>query len=135
MTKLFETEHPYYAEEGCFYTPGTQWNDVHQTFSSWEDFFDSWGDTDPDMNLLYRWDWNTVDPDDYEEELEEDPDFDLPEDVLRLYFMLQRKAKPMSVFVNVAAEDEPAVRAWLEERAKTLQAVWFPLLGGEARVD
>jgi hypothetical protein len=28
----------------------------------------------------------------------------------------------------VGGDDEPAVRAWLTERAKTIQAIWAPIL-------
>ena len=125
---LWEHNHPYYATEGCYYTPGTRWDEVHADWSSWADFFADWGDTDLDYNLLYRWDWRRPDPFDY-------PDEDgiaAPEGELLLFFMLQRKAKPFSHRINVTEADEPAVRAWLTTRAEHLRQVWEPLLDAEA---
>lgn len=126
---LWEYGHPYYASSGCYFVPGNRWDEVHSVWESWKDFYEAWGNNDPDLNLLYRWDWRRPDPDDYEFELEENPDFEMPGDTLRLYFMLQRKAKPFSHEVAVTEADEPAVREWLTERAKTIQAIWEPILG------
>lgn len=125
---LWEIGHPYYGTAGCYYTPGTQWAEVHQDIDSWADFMGSWGDADEDYNLLYRWDWKKTNPGDYECELEEDPDYELPGDTLELFYMLQRKAKPMSVFVKVTDEDEDAVREFLKGKAAHMRKLWEPLL-------
>lgn len=132
MTKrLWEYDHPYYASDGCYYTPGTKWHDVHTEYRSWRDFLDEWGDTDPDLNLVYRWDWDRPDPDDYRYELDNDPSFVMPGDTLHIYFMLQRKAKPHSIAIDIIEAEEPAVRAWLTRRALTVRAIWAPLLDEE----
>lgn len=122
---LWEIDHPYYASDGCYYTPGNRWDEVHSKWESWADFLAAWGDLDLDLNLLYRWDWQRADPD-Y-------PD-DYPDsDALRLFFMLQRKAKPFSHYIAVKESDEPAIREWLTERAEHMRLLWEPLLGEVTR--
>lgn len=125
---LWEIDHPYYATPGCYYTPGTQWMEVHEEIESWAGFMESWGEADEDYNLLYRWDWERTDPEDYEDELRLDPAFKLPGDTLQLFYMMQRKAKPMSVYVKVTEADEPAVREFLAGKAEHMRKLWEPLL-------
>jgi hypothetical protein len=62
---LWEVGHPYYCNEGNFYERG-----MHEVYDSWANFIADWGDTDPDMNLVFRWDWKRADPADYEVELD-----------------------------------------------------------------
>lgn len=124
MKHLWEVGHPYYCNEGNFYERG-----MHEVYDSWANFIADWGDTDPDMNLVFRWDWKRADPADYEVELEEGED--LPPDTLNVYWVLQRKAILRSTECIVTEDDEPAVREWLTERAKTITAIWRPIaLGG-----
>lgn len=133
---LWETDHPYYCNEGNYFKAG-----MHDRFASWDAFAQpfSFGkglegvgnmlyDFDDDLNFLYRWDWNRVDPDDYTYEREEDPDFEMPGDTLLLYFMGQSKARCFSAEVAVTEADEPAVREWLTKKAEYMRTVWEPLL-------
>lgn len=126
MTHLWEAPHPYYCTEGNYFS-----NDYHVEYESWADFA---GDDaasysgDLDLNLLFRWDWNKADPDDYFVEIEEDPDFELPGDTLQLYFMMQRKAACFSVYVGVTEADEDVVREWLRPRVELIKLLWAPLL-------
>ena len=107
MSHLWESDHPYYACEGNYFS-----NDAHEAYRSWASFLESWGDVDMDYNLLYRWDW------------------DKDERSLKLFFMMQRKARCMSVEVFVLeGEDEPQVREWLEPRWEKMRAIWAPLSG------
>lgn len=128
MTHLWEVAHSFYCEEGCYFASGSYLEWVHTNCSSWNDFMEGWGMADLDMNLVFRWDWYKSDPDDYEYEMKEDPDFKLPGDTLRIYFYLQRKAYGSSVFVDVTEDDEPAVREWLKIRAEHMRNLWEPLL-------
>jgi hypothetical protein len=125
---LWDHGHPYYCSEGCYYTRGTEWSQVHADWDSWESFLADWGDVDPDYNLLFRWDWEKADPSDYAVEAEADPEFEMPGDVLKLFFYLQRKAKPFSHHIEVVEADEESVRAWLSERAEHMRKLWSPLL-------
>lgn len=122
VTHLWDAKHPYYCSEGNYYVGGDRWHEVHDEFDSWADFYAAWGDSDEDMNLVFRWDWNIPDPDDYE------PGEEMPTQTLDVHWVLQRKAILRSTTVVVEPADEPAVRAWLTARAKTIQAIWAPIL-------
>lgn len=123
-TPLRDTDHPYYCSEGNYFVAGTRWYEVHQEFDTWADFYEEWGYSDVDFNLLFRWDWNTIDPEDYKYM----KDGEYRGDTLELFFMGQRKARNNSVFVKVTEADEPAVREFLAERAKTMAAIWEPFI-------
>jgi hypothetical protein len=112
--KLWEAEHPYYCNDGNYYVggmprPGDSREDFtpydHMEFDSWEDF--GWKESDPDLNLLFRWDWAVPDPADYEGAGEE-----IPPERLTLYWMLQRKGRFMVTSFPVRRDEEPAIRAW-----------------------
>ena len=120
-THLWEVDHPYYCSQGNFHRNGQ-----HVVFESWEDFVeDGWANSDHDLNLLFRWDWEIP-----EDEAVEEGDPPARAQLL-LFFMLQRKGDFWSVGVTVTQSDEPAVREWLAERAKTIAAIWAPItLGG-----
>jgi hypothetical protein len=129
---LWEYDHPYYCTEGNYLYSPVRHSDVtvHDQLPSWEAFKESgWFDNDRDLNLLFRWDWKAWHlefPEDYPDEQGRTESHDL-----QLYFMLQRKAFCRSVYVAVTPEDEPEVRAWLEECAKTIRAIWEPILPSE----
>jgi hypothetical protein len=124
---LWEYGHPYYCNEGNYLARPLEHPDCWQEYDSWREFLDEWGDSDPDLNLVFRWDWHARHleyPEDYPEETH----------VLKLFLMLQRKAFNKSVEVAVTAADEPAVRDWLQGRAKTMAAIWEPLIKQEVQV-
>lgn len=129
---LWEIDHPYYCEQGSYWVGGDRYHEVHEEHDSWAGFLEEWAGMDTDLNLLFRWDWKKADPDDYEYEREEDPDFELPGDTLQLFYFMQRKARNMSVFVTVTEDDEAAVRAFLTERAENMRKLWEPLLDTDA---
>lgn len=115
---LWETDHPYYAEEGNYYSNG-----CHAEVETWTDFLSDFGDDDLDMNLVYRWDWNVPDPNDYGD------DEEVPTESLSIFYVGQRKALLRSVAVStVERSEEPEIRAWLAVRAEHLRKVWEPLL-------
>jgi hypothetical protein len=123
---LWEYDHPYYCTEGNYLASPVRNADLDcwGKHDPWQDFYDAWGDSDPDYNLVFRWDWNVYpDMDDECEETGEPP-----RHVLNLFFMLQRKAFNKSVEVAVTPEDEPAVRQWLQERSRTIVAIRQPLI-------
>lgn len=104
---LWEYEHPYYCNEGNFYQRG-----CHATFDSWADFIAAEGDADPDLNLVFRWDWKQG----------------ANQDTLLLFYMGQRKALCRSVGVRVWKDDEPAIREWLIGCANHMRKLWEPLI-------
>lgn len=123
---LWEYDHPYYCNEGNYFASGYDYHRVHTDHDSWQSFVeDGFFDSDPELNLLFRWDWiarHLEDPEEYPDESHQ----------LKLYFILQRKANLHSNHVTVTAADEPAIRAWLVERATSVSAIWEPLIGGAA---
>lgn len=119
------SEHPYYCSESNYYT--NYQNDPGQQYDSWESFMSEFGDSDPDMNLVFRWDWKIPDPADYEGAEDE-----MPGEQVHIFFVLQRKGIFCCHQVNVTVADEPAIRAWLTERAKTIAAIWAPITLVEA---
>lgn len=112
VAHLWEVDHPYYCNEGNFFRRG-----LAHRYDSWRELHAEWGGNDPDLNLVFRWDWKRYEADELGAESEE----------LTIFWMLQRKGMNVSTSCPVTAEDEPSVRAWLEERAKTLRAIWAPI--------
>lgn len=113
---LWDFDHPYYCAEGNFYQRG-----CHNMAGSWQEFYDMVRDWDPDMNLLFRWDWFIPSPDLLPPGKHDD------RQVLFTHWVGQRKATLWSWECPVTPEDEPAIRAWLEERAKIIAAIWAPI--------
>jgi hypothetical protein len=109
---LWEIDHPYYAAEGKFFKLGH-----HTLFTSWDEFIETtFFDGDRDLNLLYRWDWEKPGFNDWE-----------GDEQLKLFFILQRKAICCSVEMPITDADEPRVRWFLEECARTMRAIWEPV--------
>lgn len=139
MTRLWEPEHPYYCTEGNYRANLYKNPEVLVSHDSWAEFkgyrdpelmgkgldflAEGYYTSDPDLNLLFRWDWITPDLSDY------GPDEDIPNPSLLLFFVLQRKADLRTVIIrNITEADEPDIREWLTERAKTIRAIWAPIL-------
>ena len=120
---LWEYDHPYYCEEGNYLAVPARHADLDcwSKYDSWKAFFEDWGDSDPDYNLVFRWDWHAW-------HLEYPDEHSEPKHELQIFFMLQRKAFNKSASVTVTEDDEPAVRAWLEERSKKVRDIWEPFL-------
>lgn len=117
--RLWEVKHPYYCSDTNYYVSGLE-NPPggHHEFGSWAEF--DWKDSDADLNLLVRWDWMVPDPADYGDE-------PVPGERLHLYWLLQRKGNFMVTSFPVQRDEEPEIRAWLAERAKTIAAIWAPV--------
>lgn len=105
---LWEYDHPYYCSEGHY----------AEEFSSWEAFLDEMGDSDMDLNLLFRWDWIHDDEDGAEN------------DTLFLFFMQQRKGKFVVIRVAMQDTDEDSVKTFLQARWAHLTELWMPFGGG-----
>lgn len=123
MPHLWEVEHSYYCNEGNYYARES----VCTEYKRWSDFFDEQGDSDLDMNLVFRWDWS-------EESGEEGSNTYAGDDnyrngVLKIFWMGQRKGLYRYSLVQVCRADEPAVRAFLEARWAHLRALWAPIAG------
>lgn len=112
-THLWEAKHPYYCNEGNFFANG-----YYTRHDSWAEFYECMGDSDVDLNLLFRWDWKRYEAD------ESGPAYE----AFQAFFIGQRKGLFFSHECKVTPEDEPAVRAWLLTRLPTLLALWAPLV-------
>lgn len=114
---LWEAKHSYYCEEANYFARGP--DQPGNEYLSWADFFEAEGDSDPDMNLLFRWDWREADPD--------ETSWGNKEETLMLYWMGQRKGLYRWTAVRVSKDDEPAIRKWLTGRLEHLLELWAPL--------
>lgn len=117
---LWEVDHPYYCQEGNYFS-----SDCRVSYGSWQDFLDSDGGGDFDLNLVFRWDWEM--PKDDEENVKLNPDTYYRDGELKLFFMTQRKGFNRSVSVSVCQADEPTVREWLQPRLEHLLKLWEPI--------
>ena len=104
-THLWEVEHPYYCSHGCYCAP---MRDTHRGWGSWADFCEEWGSSDPEIQLVFRWDWRREN--------------DGPHN-LYIFFMNQHKAAPHSHHIVVTEEDEEPIREWLMVRWQMLRSM------------
>lgn len=118
---LWEVEHRYYCSENNYFARGDEQPTAR--YKSWAEFFSEEGDSDPDYNLLFRWDWR------------EGADWELAEyngddnyrnGRLLLFWMGQRKGLYRWTEIEVCRADEPAVSAFLTERFRHLLSLWEP---------
>ena len=86
------------------------------------------GNSDPEFNLLFRWDWRAPLDDDCEEIEWESDDETARESRLQLFWVLQRKGIFQCTEVKVARSEEPQIRDWLKARMGHMLALWAPLL-------
>lgn len=120
---LWEVRHPYYCNEGNFYS-----RDPYCFHKSWGDFAYSMGDSDPELNLLFRWDWVAPHEDgDFDKAIKWEGDENYRDSTLKLFWVMQRKGIFACHEVSVCRADEPAIRLWLQERVKHLLKLWEPL--------
>lgn len=112
---LWDTEHPYYWNEGCFHENGH-----HFRYSSFAKFMAERGDADEDLNLVARWDW---------EEDKDDADLVIEpgKGILKVFYVVQRKGFTQSCECPVTAADEPDVRAFLAAKWEHMRRLWEPL--------
>jgi hypothetical protein len=106
---LWEIDHPYYCNEGNYYATES----VCSEYDSWAEFFQANGYSDPDLNLVFRWDWRKTGTD-WEEE----------HDTLLIFWMGQRKGLYRYSRVKVTDDDEPSVKKWLAERWERMKLLW-----------
>ena len=119
MKRLWEIKHPYYCNEGNFYS-----REPYCFCESWDDF--AMKDSDPELNLLFRWDW--VPPtDDDGETIKWSNDETAKESTLQTFWVLQRKGIFGCHEIMVSRSEEPEIRAWLQSRLPYLLALWEPL--------
>lgn len=131
-SKLFNQNHPYYCEEDKYYykTPNDGWG-ADLEYNSVKEYLADWGDSDTELNFLFRWDWEYLTPSEYEKEycdkLEQargtnkDGDYS----VIKIFYILQRKGCRKNVFIYGAEKSEESeLRSHLERHWKTMRETW-----------
>ena len=114
MIHLWEAEHDYYCNEGNYSMNGAGHN-----FNTLDEFLDEWGDSDMDMNLVFRWDWN--------EDNGFNGDVNYRNGVLLVFVMGQRKGHYQWCEVSVCRADEQKAINFLRPRMEHLIKLWEPL--------
>ena len=107
---LWEVKHDYYCSESNYYHAGEL-----EHFDSWNEFLEAYGTANPDMNLLFRWDWRGGDIDTY------------TSDVLELFYILQRKGIFRPIEVSVSKDNEEEIKRWLNIKFDHLFKLWVPI--------
>ena len=103
---LDKIDHPYYANEGCYYEAGK-----HYSLRSFDEFKEKYEDNDKDLNLLYR--------------------FDVKYGKVHCYFVMQRKAACYSLEFPYEPARDAEIRAFLEGYWAHMRALWTPFSGAE----
>lgn len=121
---LWEVDHPYYCNESNYYKAG-----LCSHHKTWADFISEFGNSDMDLNLVFRFDWKEGEDngagayagDDY-----------YRNGLLQVFFMGQRKGLFFSHEIEVCRADEPAVREFLQPRFEKMLELWQPLAARKA---
>lgn len=117
MKHIWEVKHPYYCNEGNYFTSS---RDVHDNYKSWPEFEREYQDSDFDLNLVFRFDWR---------ESEESPfngDEHYRNGELLIFWMGQRKGIYRWSSIEVCRADEPSVLEFLKPRWEHLKKLWEP---------
>lgn len=104
-SKLYEVEQPYYCSESNFFAKPHQNEECYMRFLSFDQYLQEAENLDPDLNLLFRWDWQE-------------------NNHLILHIFLQRKGYKITHDILVTEDDEPKIRKFLKERSKTILSFW-----------
>jgi hypothetical protein len=123
MKHLWEVNHPYYCNEGNYFSSG-----CHAHYPRWQDFIAEQGNDDLDLNLVFRFDWEVPHQDgDEDKPIVWQGDEYYRDSTLKLFYMGQRKGLYRWVSVEVCRADEPAIREWLTKRWEHMKKLWEPL--------
>lgn len=117
---LWEVKHDYYCNEGNYYASES----VGAEYKAWPEFISAEGDSDLDMNLVFRWDWR--EGDDWGAG-EFNGDVNYRNGHFLVFFMGQRKGLYRYARVEVCRADEPAILEYLKPRWEHMQKLWAPM--------
>jgi hypothetical protein len=118
MKHLWETDHPYYCNEGNYYAHESV-GDEHKSFG---EFIAEYANADFDLNLVFRWDWDERDAETEQSTFTGDVNY--RNGVLKIFWMGQRKGLYRYSIVEVCRADETAVIAFLKPRWEYMQKLW-----------
>ena len=109
MIKDLAKDHDYYCEECNYYRNGTT-----EEYSTWQKFFEEYGEADIAMNLIFRWDIMLDD--------------ETNKYCMKLFFMQQRKGRFYCCIVEeVTDEDEQSIREFLKKYLEYIKNLWSPI--------
>lgn len=111
---LWEIDHPYYCNEGNYFTSTC----VHDEHKTWADFYSAYSNADFDLNLLFRFDWTE------DEDAPFNGDKYYRNGILKIFWMGQRKGIYRYSTVEVCRADEPAVIEFLKPRWDHMRHLW-----------
>lgn len=120
MKHLWDVKHRYYCNLGNYFS-----NDCGYKYKSWAAFIKAEGDSDFDMNLLFRWDWIEQDGESGEPNFNGDVYYRNGE--FRIFWIGQRKGLYRYTTIEVCRADEEEVIKFLRPRFKHLKSLWEPL--------
>ena len=107
--KDLAVKHDYYASDSNCYS-----NECSFLYSTWREFYDEMGETDTDMNLVYRWDIHE--------------DEETKKYYMEIFIIGQRKGKYLASFIeSVTDEDVKSIIKYLNKSWKKLNQIWLPL--------
>lgn len=107
MKHLWEIEHAYYCNEGNYLSGES----VGENYENWKDFAEEYKDVDKDYNLLFRYDW-----------MEEDG-----QNVLKIFWVGQRKGLYRYSIIKVLKSDEQKIIEFLLPFWKHMKKLWHPI--------
>lgn len=120
MPHLWEVDHPYYCNQGNYYSTES----VETAYRSWAEFAADNADADFDMNLVFRFDWR-------EGEDGEcgafNGDVSYRNGELLVFWMGQRKGLFRYSRIEVCRADEPSVIEFLRPRWDHMRKLWEPI--------
>lgn len=116
---LWEVDHPYYCSESNYYS-----RECHSSYRSWPEFLAEEGESDPDYNLVFRFDWREGE-DWGVGEYTGDPYYRYAQ--LWIFWIGQRKGLFRTTCTEVCRADEPAIIEFLKPRLTHLLRLWEPL--------
>lgn len=107
-------EHDYYCSDSAYHNLGFETN-----YKNFRAFYEEMGNSDEDMNLVFRFDVKTRD----ENEIEEDTS----RYYMEIFIVHQRKGRFVPFFIeNVYEIDFELIRDYLEKRFAKIKQIWSP---------
>lgn len=118
MKHLWETDHPYYMNEGNYFKIG-----CHTTYATWDEFLSGWKDADIDYNWFVRWDWLEGEDNGAGEYSGDDY---YRNGIFKIQRIGQRKGLLDSHEISVCRADEPKIREFLNPYWEYMKLMWEP---------
>ena len=107
-------EHDYYCSDSAYHNLGFQTD-----YKKFKDFYDEMGNSDDDMNLVFRFDIKTRDENEIEGETSKY--------FMEIFMVHQRKGRFVPFFIeNVYETDFELMKEYLQRKYHKIQQIWSP---------